>query len=78
MSLPETDQQPWSQLIQVNRQTAASCAHETFFDCPAWEQAQFLATPAFKPGSIIVGNDDRLTLKAMRLRRQCQSQWFAA
>ena len=51
IQLPEN--RPWQHMITVNRRTAAACAHETFFDCPSWEQAQFLVIVAFKPGIII-------------------------
>ena len=67
ITLPDSPQRRWSQLIKVNRQTAASCAHETFFDCPAWEQAQFPGDARIQARHhYIVGNDDRLALKAMR------------
>ena len=71
--LPQTlevsidDGQDWPRLIEVNRATAAACAHETFFDCPAWEQAQFPGDGRIQARHhYIVGNDDRLGLKAIR------------
>jgi len=57
---------PWSQLVKVNRRTNRACSHETFFDCPCWEQGQF-------PGDVriqarhhyLVHNEDRMVRKAI-------------
>jgi hypothetical protein len=61
------DGRDWTSLITTNRRTAAACAHETFFDCPAWEQAQFPGDSRIQARHhYLVGNDDRLALKAIR------------
>ena len=53
-------------MLTVNRRTAAACAHETFFDCPAWEQAQFPGDSRIRARHhYLVGNDDRLARKAI-------------
>jgi len=56
----------WSALNDVSLRTARLCSHETFFDCPHYEQAQF-------PGDgrilaryhYLIANDDRLPRKAI-------------
>jgi hypothetical protein len=40
--LPEaTDDIPWQALLEITHRTACLCSHETLFDCPQYEQAQF-------------------------------------
>lgn len=61
-----SDNRPWNRLIEVNRNTMAACSHETFFDAPAWEQAQFPGDARIMARHhYIACNDDRLPLKAI-------------
>ncbi len=39
-ALPD-DARPWRAFLAVTDRTARLCSHETFFDCPHYEQAQF-------------------------------------
>lgn len=39
--LPEPGDRRWRALLDVSERTARLCSHETFFDCPHYEQAQF-------------------------------------
>ncbi|MCH8511950.1 MAG: hypothetical protein LAT83_09895 [Kiritimatiellae bacterium] len=57
----------WPRLRQISLDTAAACAHETFFDCPAWEQAQFPGDARIQVRHhYLLAGDDRLALKAIR------------
>lgn len=56
----------WDRLIRINRATMAACSHETFFDCPAWEQAQFPGDSRIMARHhYLACCDDRLPLKAI-------------
>ncbi len=60
------DGKPWSQLVNVNRLTNRACSHETFFDCPCWEQAQFPGDTRIQSRHhYLVYNEDRLARKAI-------------
>ncbi len=68
LSLAIEDELPrdWKRLIEVNRATAAACAHETYFDCPAWEQAQFPGDARVQARqNYLSANEDRLAYKAI-------------
>jgi len=39
--LPANPAIPWDRLLEITARTAALCCHETLFDCPHYEQAQF-------------------------------------
>ena len=61
-----TDGRAWDRLLNISRRTAKLCSHETFFDCPHYEQSQF-------PGDgrimaryhYVMCDDDRLARKAI-------------
>ncbi len=63
----DTDDLPWDRLRRVNLDTALACAHETFFDCPGWEQAQFSGDARIQARHhYLLAGEDRLALKAIR------------
>lgn len=58
---------PWARMRQVSLDTALACSHETFFDCPAWEQAQFPGDSRIQARHhYVLANEDRLARKAIR------------
>ncbi len=58
---------PWPRLRQTSLDTALACSHETFFDCPAWEQAQFPGDARVQARHhYLLAGDDRLVRKAIR------------
>lgn len=58
----------------VGWRTARLCAHETYFDCPYYEQLQYLGDTRIQALiSLYVSGDDRLARKAIRLYDQ--SRW---
>lgn len=58
---------PWARLRQVSLDTALACSHETFFDCPAWEQAQFPGDARIQARHhYLLAGEDRLARKAIR------------
>jgi hypothetical protein len=60
-------ERPWDRLRQISLDTALACSHETFFDCPAWEQAQFSGDARIQARHhYLLANDDRLVRKALR------------
>jgi len=60
------DKRDWARLIEINRATIAACSHETFFDCPAWEQGQFSGDSRIMARHhYLACCDDRLPLKAI-------------
>lgn len=63
-------------LWDVSLRTARRCAHETYFDCPHYEQAQFPGdTRVQAVYSYLVAGDDRLTqTPAPRRRRMCYTE----
>lgn len=66
LSMSINDGRPWQRLIAVNRNTMAACSHETFFDAPSWEQAQFPGDARIMARHhYIACNDDRLPSKAI-------------
>lgn len=57
----------WAKLRQVSLDTSLACSHETFFDCPAWEQAQFPGDARIQAlHHYLLANEDRLARKAIR------------
>ncbi|MCC5830483.1 MAG: hypothetical protein JJU36_13640 [Phycisphaeraceae bacterium] len=53
-------------IFEVSHRTARLCAHETFFDCPHYEQAQFPGDSRVQAiYHYLVANDDRLARKAL-------------
>ena len=60
------DGRPWDTLAHVNRLTNRACSHETFFDCPCWEQGQFPGDTRIQARHhYLVYNEDRLGRKAI-------------
>jgi len=60
------DGRDWKALCEVNRRTIRACSHESFFDCPGWEQAQFSGDSRIQARQHYVAhNEDRLALKAI-------------
>ncbi|MCC5841480.1 MAG: hypothetical protein JJT96_15305 [Opitutales bacterium] len=58
---------PWKKLRQISIDTTLACSHETFFDCPAWEQAQFPGDARIQARHhYLLANEDRLARKAIR------------
>lgn len=56
----------YRQIWDVSWRTARLCAHETFFDCPHFEQAQFPGDTRVQAlYHYLVANDDRLARKAI-------------
>lgn len=67
ITVDDPQQRPWQQLRRVSVRTAAACAHETYFDCPAWEQAQFPGDARIQARHhYLLAGDDRLAVKAIR------------
>ena len=67
MEVEDPRQRPWAKLRQISLNTALACSHETFFDCPAWEQAQFPGDARIQARHhYLLANDDRLVRKAIR------------
>jgi len=53
---------------EVGWRTARLCAHETYFDCPYYEQLQYIGDTRIQALiSLYVSGDDRLMCKAIRL-----------
>lgn len=66
LRLEDPEGRDWERLRAVSRQTARASAHETFFDCPAWEQAQFPGDARLQARHhYLVGGEDRLARKAI-------------
>lgn len=62
------DDQRIAELWQVGWRTARLCAHETYFDCPYYEQLQYIGDTRIQAlVSLYVSGDDRLMRKALRL-----------
>ncbi|MFP4053473.1 MAG: hypothetical protein ACLFV7_06375, partial [Phycisphaerae bacterium] len=56
----------WPRLMRVSWRTAELCSHETFFDCPHYEQAQFPGDGRIQARyHYVIANDDRLPRKAI-------------
>ncbi len=67
IDVADTDKRPWDRLRRINLDTARACAHETFFDCPGWEQAQFSGDARIQARHhYLLAGEERLALKAIR------------
>jgi alpha-L-rhamnosidase len=67
LDLDDPRDRPWARLRQTSLDTALACSHETFFDCPAWEQAQFPGDARVQARHhYLLAGDDRLVRKALR------------
>ncbi|MCC5806135.1 MAG: hypothetical protein JJU00_07380 [Opitutales bacterium] len=67
IDLEDTENRPWDRLHRVSLDTALACAHETFFDCPSWEQAQFPGDARIQARHhYLLAGEERLALKAIR------------
>ena len=57
---------PWERLLAVSARTVKLCSHETFFDCPHYEQAQFPGDARLQAlCHMLFWNEDRLARKAI-------------
>lgn len=67
LKIEDPQARPWDKLRQVSIDTTLACSHETFFDCPAWEQAQFPGDARIQARHhYLLANEDRLARKAIR------------
>ena len=63
----ESNDKDLSKIWQTGWRTARLCAHETYFDCPYYEQLQYIADTRIQALiSLYVDGDDRLMKKAIR------------
>lgn len=63
-----SDNAQLSKIWEVGWRTARLCAHETYFDCPYYEQLQYVGDTRIQALiSLYVSGDDRLVRKAIRL-----------
>lgn len=63
-----SDDPSLSKIWDVGWHTARLCAHETYFDCPYYEQLQYAGDTRIQALiSLYVSGDDRLVRKAIRL-----------
>ncbi|MDR1103326.1 MAG: glycoside hydrolase family 78 protein [Tannerella sp.] len=64
----ESDAPQMKDLWTVGWRTARLCAHETYFDCPYYEQLQYVGDTRIQALiSLYVDGDDRLMRKAIRM-----------
>jgi hypothetical protein len=64
----ESDDPSLSKIWEVGWRTARLCAHETYFDCPYYEQLQYVGDTRIQALiSLYVSGDDRLMRKAIKL-----------
>lgn len=64
----ESDASFIRQIWEVGWRTARLCAHETYFDCPYYEQLQYVGDTRIQSLiSLYVSGDDRLMRKAIRM-----------
>lgn len=65
---PATGDAGWDRLLAVCHRTLRACAHETFVDCPYYEQLQYAADARVEAlVTYVTCPDDRLPVKALRL-----------
>ncbi|MEI7833339.1 MAG: hypothetical protein WCJ56_09090, partial [bacterium] len=65
-TVDEEHQASYQKIWDVSYRTIRMCAHETFFDCPHYEQAQFPGDTRIQAiYHYLVGNDDLLVRKAI-------------
>lgn len=63
----ESNDKSLAQIWQTGWRTARLCAHETYFDCPYYEQLQYIGDTRIQSLiSLYVSGDDRLMKKAIR------------
>ena len=63
----ESDDKSIEKIWETGWRTARLCAHETYFDCPYYEQLQYIADTRIQALiSLYVDGDDRLMKKAIR------------
>ncbi|SDD03921.1 family 78 glycoside hydrolase catalytic domain [Niabella drilacis] len=63
----ESSDESLQKIWQTGWRTARLCAHETYFDCPYYEQLQYIADTRIQALiSLYVSGDDRLMKKAIR------------
>ena len=56
----------WQRLLELSHRTATLCSHETFFDCPHYEQSQFPGDARIQARyHYLFAADDRLPRKAL-------------
>jgi hypothetical protein len=64
----ESDDPSLAGIWEVGWRTARLCAHETYFDCPYYEQLQYVGDTRIQALiSLYVSGDDRLMRKAIKL-----------
>jgi hypothetical protein len=64
----ESDDPSLARIWEVGWRTARLCAHETYFDCPYYEQLQYVGDTRIQALiSLYVSGDDRLMRKAIKL-----------
>ena len=64
----ESDDPSLRKIWEVGWRTARLCAHETYFDCPYYEQLQYVGDTRIQALiSLYVSGDDRLMRKAIKL-----------
>lgn len=64
----ESDDPSLAAIWEVGWRTARLCAHETYFDCPYYEQLQYVGDTRIQAlVSLYVSGDDRLMRKAIKL-----------
>lgn len=63
----ESNDKDLAKIWQTGWRTARLCAHETYFDCPYYEQLQYIADTRIQAlVSLYMDGDDRLMKKAIR------------
>lgn len=68
------DSKDMDQIWEVGFRTARLCAHETYFDCPYYEQLQYIGDTRIQALiSYYVSNDDRLVKNAIEHFYQSQN-----
>ncbi len=55
-------------ISEISRRTLQMCSHETYMDCPYYEQLMYVGDTRIQAlATYILGNDDRLPRKAIRM-----------
>ena len=76
----ESSDKSLEKIWQTGWRTARLCAHETYFDCPYYEQLQYIGDTRIQSLiSLYVSGDDRLMKKAIRaFNRSCTYEGITA